>query len=180
MANNQRRSPYQGLIPYSEEDTDYFFGRERETRLVRASLFAAPLTLLYGVSGVGKSSVLEAGVVHELRQDDDVLVVSFRGWQDDPVAGLKNAIAEAALRETGERISPGESLADYLEGCSRQLNRQLMIILDQFEEYFLYHPREYAEGSFADQFPLAINQPNLAASFLVSIREDALAWGHRR
>ena len=36
----QRRSPYQGLIPYSEVDAPFFFGREKETRLIIANLFA--------------------------------------------------------------------------------------------------------------------------------------------
>lgn len=58
--------PYVGLVPYTEEDSRFFFGRERETRQVVANLFASRLTLLYGASGVGKSSVLRAGVLHEL------------------------------------------------------------------------------------------------------------------
>ena len=45
-----RESPYKGLTPYDERDAPYFFGREKETRLIAASL--------YGASGVGKSSVL--------------------------------------------------------------------------------------------------------------------------
>ncbi|MBA3440048.1 MAG: ATP-binding protein, partial [Pyrinomonadaceae bacterium] len=69
----ERRSPYKGLIPYNEADAPFFFGREKETRLITANLFASSLTLLYGASGVGKSSVLRAGVAHELRQRDDLL-----------------------------------------------------------------------------------------------------------
>jgi hypothetical protein len=65
-SESQRRSPYQGLIPYEADDAPFFFGRERETRLITANLFAAPLTLLYGASGVGKSSVLRAGVINHL------------------------------------------------------------------------------------------------------------------
>jgi hypothetical protein len=48
-----------------------------------------------------------------------------------------------------------------------------VIILDQFEEYFVYHPRD--DGTFAAEFPRAVNRAELAVSFLVSIREDALA-----
>src|SRR6185295_17500544 len=89
------RSPYQGLIPYGEDDAPYFFGREKEARLITANLFASPLTLLYGASGVGKSSVLHAGVAHQLRQRDDLLVVVFNGWQRNPVDDLIQAIAAA-------------------------------------------------------------------------------------
>ena len=45
----------------------FFFGREKEMRLIAANLFASPLTLLYGASGVGKSSILRAGVINHLR-----------------------------------------------------------------------------------------------------------------
>ena len=74
---SQRRSPYPGLIPYEEEDMPFFFGRENETRLIVANLFAAPLTLLYGASGVGKSSVLCAGVIPSLRPRSDLLTVGI-------------------------------------------------------------------------------------------------------
>lgn len=41
-----RNSPYRGLEPFDERDAAFFFGRERETRLITASLFASLLTLL--------------------------------------------------------------------------------------------------------------------------------------
>jgi len=49
------------------------------------------------------------------------------------------------------------------------------LILDQFEEYFVYHPREDGDGTFAVEFSRAVNQVELAVSSLVSIREDAPA-----
>ena len=48
-------SPYVGLIPYAEADADFFFGRERDIRVIVANLRGSALTLLYGASGVGKS-----------------------------------------------------------------------------------------------------------------------------
>jgi hypothetical protein len=44
--NDGRTSPYRGLQPFDEGDAAFFFGRERETRLITASLFASLLTLL--------------------------------------------------------------------------------------------------------------------------------------
>jgi hypothetical protein len=157
MSQFQRQSPYQGLNPYIEEDADFFFGRERETRLVIANLFASPLTLLYGSSGVG--------------------VVSFRDWQSNPIDGLKASIADAAWRDANETLDLSDSLpiADYLEECGGRLNRQIMLILDQFEEYFLYHPHESGEGTFVTELPDAVNRLALPASFLIAIREDSLA-----
>lgn len=170
----RRRSPYQGLISYDEQDAPFFFGREKETRLIIANLFAAPLTLLFGASGVGKSSVLRAGVAHQLRQHYDLLVAVFHSWQSDPISGLKAAIAEAATRAGENCIQPMESssLAEHLTACATGLDRHLIIILDQFEEYFLYHPQE---DEFTDEFSSAVRQAEAPISFLISIREDSLA-----
>jgi putative ribosome biogenesis GTPase RsgA len=53
-------------MPFSEEQAPYFFGREAEREVVTANLMAASLTLFYGPSGVGKSSVINAGVAYHL------------------------------------------------------------------------------------------------------------------
>jgi Novel STAND NTPase 1 len=171
-AISKTRSPFKGLDHYEEQDAPFFFGREVECDLVVANLLAARLTLLYGQSGVGKSSLLHAGVVPRLWEAPDLAVVIFRSWGSDPVAGLCAAIGAAA----GVEPSAGEpALAGMIAACTRQLGRDLVIILDQFEEYFVYHPREDGDGTFAAEFPRAVNQAELAVSFLVSIREDALA-----
>jgi len=174
-----RHSPYQGLIPYGEADAPFFFGREKETRLIIANMFASPLTLLYGASGVGKSSALRAGVARQLRQRDDLIVVPFSTWQSNSVAGLVQTIADYARRAEPaagmDSTEPGlstQSLPGSLKACHKKMGRRLMIILDQFEEYFLYHPQE---DRFAHEFPQAVLQTDVPVSFLISIREDSLA-----
>ena len=63
-------SPYRGLAPFGESELDglLFFGRERETEVVTANLIASRLTVVYGPSGVGKSSLLRAGVARRVRE----------------------------------------------------------------------------------------------------------------
>jgi AAA+ ATPase superfamily predicted ATPase len=63
-----RRRPFVGLEPYEEQDASFFFGREREERILVGNLRGFRLTILYGASAVGKSSVPAAGVVHRLRE----------------------------------------------------------------------------------------------------------------
>jgi len=60
-------APYKGLTAYEEQDASFFFGREAECDVITANMLASRLTLLYGASGVGKSSVLRAGVARSLR-----------------------------------------------------------------------------------------------------------------
>jgi len=63
-------SPYRGLAAMDEKDSDYFFGREDETVEVLVTLAGAPdkLIVLLGNSGVGKSSLAQAGVLAALRR----------------------------------------------------------------------------------------------------------------
>jgi hypothetical protein len=63
-------TPYRGLEAMEEKDSDYFFGRERETIDVLSALADAPdrLPVLIGNSGVGKSSLAQAGVLAALKR----------------------------------------------------------------------------------------------------------------
>ena len=63
-------SPYRGLAAMEEKDSDYFFGRKRETVEVLSALAGAPdrLPVLIGNSGVGKSSLAQAGVLAALKR----------------------------------------------------------------------------------------------------------------
>jgi hypothetical protein len=184
---------YKGLMPYSEEDAPFFFGREAETEIITANLMASRLTLLYGASGVGKTSVLRAGVAYGLRQQaqqnlaergsPEFAVVVFGSWRDDPIVGLtdrvRNSVAQISetrfLGENGFLGPSSRSLAQTLQAWTERVGGDLLIILDQFEEYFLYHAQEDGEGTFAVEFPRAVNRPDLRVNFLISIREDSLA-----
>jgi ABC-type phosphate transport system ATPase subunit len=63
-------TPFKGLAAFeaTEADAMLFFGREREREIIAANLLASRVTVLYGASGVGKSSVLRAGVAYRLRE----------------------------------------------------------------------------------------------------------------
>jgi hypothetical protein len=189
-ATDPPASPYRGLRPYTEADAAFFFGREAEEEIIAANVLAARLTVLYGPSGVGKSSVLLAGVVNSLRErsrenlaDEDAAgfaVVVVRSWGDpNPLTTIAAAArAEAAALLEREHLSDpasGATLADVLDHWSVQVGGKLLVLFDQFEEYFLYHDHERGPGTFDTEFPQAVNRAELRANFLVSIRDDALA-----
>jgi hypothetical protein len=173
-------SPYTGLMPFTEQQAPFFFGRDVDCEIITANLMASRLTLLYGPSGVGKSSVLNAGVAHQLRQlardaiarrgASEFAIVVFRSWRDDPLSGLGDAIA----REVGSPAR-GTTFVERLTGWAEHLGGDLLIVLDQLEEYFLYHQGEDGDGTFATEFPRAVNRPDLRVSFLLSMREDSIA-----
>ena len=143
-------SPYKGLDPFDDSELDalLFFGRERERDVVIANLMAARLTLLYGPSGVGKSSLLNAGVGRRLREEPEgheLLVIG--SWVEDRADELRAAVAAAA-------------------------GSYLYVILDQFEEFFLYHD---AGGPFGTALAELLADRGKQVNVLLSLREDALA-----
>ncbi len=192
--------PYKGLEPYSESEQDAlsFFGRQEQQKIIKMNLKNSPLTLLFGESGVGKSSVLRAGVVHSLREEMKRNLAEYGTprfavamfpplegdltWQDDPLIGILKQV-EADIHNSGLDVqtpAAGLTFAETLLVWTRRIGGkgrvgELFIILDQFEEYFLYHPEEDGESTFAVEFPRAVNRPNLRVNFLISIRSDSLA-----
>lgn len=190
MTITERPSPYQGLDPYAEVDAAYFFGRTQESATIAANLAVARLTIFYGPSGVGKSSVLRAGVIPMLKQRaqenvasggrPEIIPIYFNRWQQEPLTGLAQAIQEAVqpfaqtIDGQADTSLLVQNFTTLLNIASAQTDSDLLIILDQFEEYFLY-PDVSGPDNFANAFVQAINSPDLRANFLLSLREDMLA-----
>ena len=59
-------SPYVGLRPFSEDEHQYFFGRDEEIQILEAQVMSQRASLFYAQSGAGKSSLLRAGLTPEL------------------------------------------------------------------------------------------------------------------
>jgi WD40 repeat protein len=159
------KSPFRGLAAFEDSELDalYFFGRERDSEIVVANLIAQRLTVLYGPSGVGKSSLLLASVARALRAlPEEPLVVVFSSWSDAPEQALAQAIAEAA------GVEPG-SLVDV--ATLAQADRDVYLMLDQAEEYFTYH----GEDDGFDEALAALVDGPLRVNVLLSLREDTLA-----
>src|SRR5215204_4529213 len=178
-------APYRGLSPFGESDLDalLFFGRERETEIATANLIASRLTVLYGPSGVGKTSLLRAGVARRVRElgglravgrGPDLACVVFSSWAGDP----GRALAEAIEAEVAPLVSPiaprppaGVSLADVVEHWTVVLDGDLCLVLDQLEEYFVYHDAQ----ALVEELAAVVLRPDLRANVLLSLRDDSLA-----
>ncbi len=137
--------PWPGLFPYGEDAHAYFNGRERETvdllRLVRRDA----LTLLYGQSGLGKSSLLRAGLFPKLREEALLPVyirLDFRnrslGLREQTWNILRSAMSAAGI--DGRLPRDDESLWAYFHAADLELwdagNRMVtpVLVFDQFEE----------------------------------------------
>jgi hypothetical protein len=186
----ERTSPFKGLVPYSVADADYFFGRNTWRDLVIDNLLAYRVAVFYGASGIGKSSVLSAGVQHhvleqaranfELDGTPDLVAAVYTGWGRDrerPLAGIEVALHEAVAAVAPELAAdpPTGTLAEILAGWSDRIGGRVLLIFDQFEEYFVYEGQQRPGSDFAAELVSALNRRELEANFLISLREDSLA-----
>jgi Novel STAND NTPase 1 len=180
-----RRSPYQGLVPYTEDDAEWFFGRAEWRDVLADNLRAYRITVLYGASGVGKSSLLRAGLVRGLREEareslgasgaPRLLPVAFSAWSlDDPLAALRQVVhrAGAELVSDASGPPPEGALGDVLEAWAGRAGGPVLLVLDQLEELFVYHGRPDAT---LDELADALRRRDPAVHYLLSIREEALA-----
>lgn len=186
---NRASSPYIGLTPFTEDDAAFFCGRELDSEIVAAKLRGSKMTLLFGSSGVGKSSLINAGVISDLRRISRetaklkgrpaFIIVVFREWLGDPIGGIFNSL-QAAVKEVGGelasvKIPSTRNLSQLFATTISLTGAELLIILDQFEDYLLHQEETLEEGSFAYEFPRAIQRLDLPVKFLLSVREDSIA-----
>jgi WD40 repeat protein len=181
--------PFRGLVPFSERDAEYFFGRTAEREIIAANLIAAPLTLLYSASGVGKSSVLRAGVMGDLVDGaratardgygPEYIPALVRDWRADPLAALRRGLVDGVRSVLGDEAADDPVEADDVVGeivaWSKRTGATMLVILDQFEEFLLYHGEHWGPGEPAVELAAALCLDARVAGFLLALREDALA-----
>ena len=140
-------SPWPGLAAYDEASRDFFHGRSREAQELLRLIRLAPLTALYSKSGLGKSSLLQAGLFPLLRGQHYLPVylrLDFSNAALDPLEQAARRLGEELAHHAADykKREPGEPLWEYLHRDRLDIwtrdNFPLVPILvfDQFEEMF--------------------------------------------
>lgn len=146
-AQLDRDNPWPGLESFEEDARDYFHGREAEAEELLRRVADAPLTVLFGKSGLGKTSLLKAGLFPRLREKQFLPVyvrLDIRPEAPGLVEQLRDGLREAIERERVDAppFAAGETLWEYLHRADLELwseqNYPLtpVLVLDQFEEVF--------------------------------------------
>ena len=94
----------------------------------------------------------------------DIPIV-FNSWKDDPLQQLICEIRttiDDLMGYKGPPLPAGE-LGRAVEAAASETNATLLLMLDQFEEYFLYAGTDPNSHGFADQLATCINMPRLRA-----------------
>lgn len=158
--------PYRGLLYFREEDAPFFFGREAAITQLVSAVQQHSLVAVVGASGSGKSSVVRAGLVPELRKSHDrVWEVATLVPTDRPIHAMAAALMpflEPDIDET-DRLIKTNKLAEGLLGrtialrdlVDRVLAEQpgadhLFMLADQWEELFTLCQDDAARRCFID------------------------------
>lgn len=157
--------PWLGLDSFTEETRGYFYGREAEVAELSRRVQRKLLTILFGQSGLGKTSILRAGIVPKLRPNGYCPVyvrIDYARESPPPSEQIKQAIFRAT-HEHGEWTQAGsavegESLWEFLHHRGDLLKDAQgetvvpLLIFDQFEEIFTLGQADDVGRARAAQF----------------------------
>jgi len=150
MENNELFNPFPGLRPFKTEESNLFFGREKETREILARLSLNRFVSIIGTSGCGKSSLIFSGLIPSLSSK---VTGNLAGWRviqmkpgNDPFGNLAAAFGVTSI--SGDR-NIKEKIIDLLADENITLDslvpllgfkgdEDLLLVIDQFEELFRY------------------------------------------
>jgi formylglycine-generating enzyme required for sulfatase activity len=167
--------PYPGLYPYELTDSSYFYGRSRAVADLLARMRRVArrdrLVVLNGQSGMGKTSLLQAGLAPRLIAEGH-LPLYVRVSQRPPEEELKRKLIPNLDRFDELRDQP---LATFLRLVCKSLGsgKRLFVFWDQFEEFFLSEElSDDRRRKFVEELLTCLNDEVLDAHFLLAIRAD--------
>ncbi|MGE5342343.1 MAG: eIF2A-related protein [Candidatus Omnitrophota bacterium] len=184
MSQEKRINPFKGLYSYEEEDKDIFFGRDNLSKELFNLVTLNGLTLVFGKSGIGKTSLLNAGLFPLLREANFLPVrlrLDYSSSGSDLLDQIKQEL-QKELKEKGiiERDKGGAELAspfgkeetlweyfhrvDHVTGDGNPVTP--VLVFDQFEELFTLgkeHPQrelliDALSDLIEDQIPAAVKE----------------------
>ena len=159
--------PYRGLLTFREEDAPFFYGRQAAIDRLVEAVARHDLVAVVGDSGSGKSSVVRAGLLPELRQRReqpwDTLTMlpgqrPFHSLAAALLSLLEPDLAELQRTEATQQLAEAlaQSRTPLRDEVARVLQRQagtqrLMLVVDQWEELFTQTESDSVRRAFIEQ-----------------------------
>ncbi|MEL7163031.1 MAG: hypothetical protein AAFN92_19890, partial [Bacteroidota bacterium] len=184
MADQYR---YPGAQPFRTDEQEVFYGREDVSQELYQLLTLEPLVVLHAKSGLGKSSLINAGlrpIVLERREyvPHDVRFYAYtEGKESTPLSVTRRTVESRS--DVLDKIRPAGDDSLWYHLKSQQLalgeDQGILLVFDQFEELFSYEETEIAD--FARELSEALYS-NLPQRFRARRRagfaqdENFLSW----
>lgn len=194
--------PYRGLECFDEAHAEYFFGREKLTTELIQKLKTDRFVAVVGASGIGKSSLVRAGMMAQLRQEqtqqgEERWRMKLLTPTSHPLKSLATAFLDPHLTELerAEQLRRAEAFLqaggagfaqlvraslpiDAATGLQPATDRpRLLLVIDQFEELFTLSQSSHAEQErqlFFDCLLGAAEQAQDCLSIVIVLRQDFL------
>jgi WD40 repeat protein len=169
-------APYQGLASYGVEHAGVFFGREELTEDLLRRLATGRFLAVFGPSGSGKSSLLQAGLLASVHRDLDWTTVLLTPGEQ-PAAALAGHVAAV----TGTATEPvlAKLLADppYLARAlaARPAGTEFLLVVDQFEELFTVCRDPRQQDCFVRALLAAVAAEGSRTRVVLGVRADFYA-----
>lgn len=141
---------YPGAKPFEQDERNLFFGREEDIKRMFEFLSVEKLMVLYGKSGLGKTSLLRAGLVPVLEEEEGFMpiIVRFGSYQPESQTDLSELFTHRIAGEQRQPESPllrallPDDQSLWTQCKARQMGQEkpqtFVLIFDQFEELFTY------------------------------------------
>lgn len=154
---NPQNFRYPGVQPFQRDQSDRFFGRDDDVARFLSLILQEKLSVLYGKSGYGKSSLLNAGIQPRLDLETakgkrryvavPIRFLAAGGQDEDNLFEQFEFHLSRAMEAAGIPKSPDAALLpNTLWGCFKtwqtDLNTVFVLLFDQFEELFSYKPEQ--------------------------------------
>jgi len=185
----KNENPFKELQSYTETDKEYFFGRTQETEELFKRVIKYSIVGLFGESGTGKTSLMNAGLIPHFK-NEGFITISVR-CLDEPIKRVREELLKI-LKENKISTQAIEELAATdtfphliirLKSIVDRENKNLIIIIDQFEELFT-RAREAEREDLSKGITETLIAPSAKGKiyFLLSLREDYIGelwdWAH--
>jgi hypothetical protein len=140
---------YPGVKPFEKKDQKIFFGRDEDIDDLYNLIMLEKLVVLFGKSGYGKSSLLNAGILPRFLEGEDgipnILPIIIRlgvFFSDKSISPLEKLSLrlkeEAPFNSAGDFLKDHPSLWAQFKRRYGKENGKFLLIFDQFEEFFTY------------------------------------------
>lgn len=146
MSTPSQHKRYPGVKPFETSERALFFGRDRDIEDLLDLIWLEKLVVLFGKSGYGKSSLINAGILPELAQEAVPIVVRLgsyvAGQKSSPLDNLRLKIEEVLTNNPDadfiNALDVPKTLWHLMKQKQSRRQRRFVLIFDQFEEFFTY------------------------------------------
>jgi serine/threonine protein kinase/DNA-binding SARP family transcriptional activator/WD40 repeat protein len=174
------RNPYKGLRAFQEADAADFFGRAGLVQRLEATVRARNFVAVVGPSGIGKSSIVKAGLIpsiRERRSDDEPLVLVTEMFPGShPFEELESALLRVAVERPvtmmDDLIMDDRGLLRVSKQILPDDGSELLLVIDQFEELFSLVVDESQRALFMANLVTATSDERSRIRVVVTLRAD--------